>query len=168
MRLGFAGGLLAVAVVISSLVTMREVVQRVAAAGVDLRPRAVPITVSDFWVLVAFALLVGAAVLFRRRAATHKRLMLLASVMLIGPALSTVRPIGRVFVPYLPPVLRPSVVVILISIVALICFDFATRRRIEPATLWGSAVLVVAVVITTVMAFSDAGFALTRWLTGVT
>jgi uncharacterized membrane protein YozB (DUF420 family) len=169
MRVGIAGGVLAIAVVVSSLVTMREATQRFAAAGIDLRTRVIPIIVSDFWVLVVFTLLVAAAVQFRRQVATHKRLMLLASVMLIGPALSTVRPIGRLLVPYLPfLLLRPSVVFIAICIIALGCFDLATKRRLEPATLWGSGALIAAVVITTIMAFGESGAILTRWLTGVT
>jgi hypothetical protein len=47
-QLGIAGAALAIAVVISSFVTMREAAQGVAAAGVDLRPRVVPVIVSDF------------------------------------------------------------------------------------------------------------------------
>jgi hypothetical protein len=158
---------LAIAVVVSSLVDTRDKTPRVAAAGLDLRGSVVPVVVSDFWVVIVFTLLVAIAVQRRHRPATHKRLLLFASVTLIAPALSSARPMDRVLVPYVPAVLRPSLVVTGISILALARFDMATTRRLEPATLWGSIALVAATLITIAMAFSESGVALTRWLTGV-
>ena len=64
--------------------------------------------------------------------------MLLASVFLLGPAFAIGRPIGRTLMPLLPNGLLPSTVFTLLSIGALICYDVATKKRIAPATLWGS------------------------------
>ena len=47
----------------------------------------VQVVVGDFWGLVVFSLLVGAAIHFRRRPETHKRLMVLAVFVVIDAAL---------------------------------------------------------------------------------
>jgi hypothetical protein len=166
-RLGVAGTVLAVAVVASSGVTVQRLASRAIAAGPDLTSRAVPIVVSDFWVLVAFTLLVGAAIYLRRRLGTHKRLMLLASVLLVGPALATGRPIGRTVVTYLPAWLLPSQVFIALCLGALVWHDIATSRRVEPATLWGGVAVVAVLAITRLMAFGGSGAVFARWFAGL-
>ena len=159
--------MVAVAVVATSLVTLHMVVARVGSGGAALPPRLVFVVVSDLCVLVAFTVLVTAAVHFRRRPETHKRLLLLASVFLLGPAFSVGRPIGRTLVPLLPSGLLPSTVFTVLSIGALICYDVATKKRLEPATLWGSVTIVMAFAATRAMAFSGSGVALSRWLGGL-
>ena len=77
-RLGVLGAAVAVAVVVTSLITMHMVVARVGGGGAALPPPVVSGVVSDFWVLVVFIALVVPAVHFRRRPDTHKRLLLLA------------------------------------------------------------------------------------------
>jgi hypothetical protein len=162
-RLGVAGGVLAIAVVASSVVTIQRVLPRAAPLGEEAVFGVAAVVVSDFWVLVAFVLLVAAAVHFRRQPATHKRLMLLASVVLIGPAFSTFRPVGRALVPLLPSAIRPSLAFILFSVGAIVLYDLATRKRIEPATLWGTAVIAAALVLTFAMVLGGSGIAFARW-----
>ena len=166
-RLGVLGAAVSVAVVVSSLITMRLVVARVGTGGGPLPPRVVFVVVSDFWVLVTFTLLVAAAVHFRRQPETHKRLMLLASVFLLGPAFAIGRPIGRTLVPLLPDGLLPSTVFTLLSIGTLMFYDVATKKRIEPATLWGTVAIGVAFAATRIMVLSALGSAFTRWLGGL-
>lgn len=178
-QLGLMGLAIAVAVVISSVLTMHRGTPRrleaLAASGAPLDPatqvalmkRGSEILVHDFWMLVAFVLLVGMAVYLRAQPATHKRLMILASVSLIGPAFSTVRPIGRVLAPYMPSGVRPSVVFLVLCIVALVCHDALTSRRIEPGTLWGGVVVVAAVAMSTIMLSGASGMALARWIWGL-
>jgi len=61
-RLGLIGAALAVAVVASSVITMRLAVASVGTGGGELPQRVVFVVVNDFWVLVTFTLLVAAAV----------------------------------------------------------------------------------------------------------
>jgi len=166
-QLGTAGVVVAVAVVVTSLIVMRSVVARVTADGAAVSARLAFVIVSDFWLLIAFSLLVVAAVHWRRRLETHKRLMLIASAFLVGPAFAVGRPIGQTLVPFLPNGLLPSTVFVVLLLAALIGYDFTTRKRIEPATLAGTAVVAAALVLTRLMAPGDTGPAFARWLAGL-
>jgi len=109
-----AGVLVAAAVVATSLLTMARFLLRVnawaAANGVDgqqleegIRQGVVRPVVGGSWSLLLFVLFVGAGVYFRRRSASHKRCMLLASLAILGPVFAASRPIGRLLAPALPP-----------------------------------------------------------------
>jgi len=178
-QLGVMGLVIAVAVVISSALTIHRVIPRVIAAAAEsaaplnaatqaaILKRGSEVVVHDFWTLVAFVVLVGVAAYLRAKPATHKRLIVLASALLIGPAFATGRPIGRALVPYLPSGILPSEVFLVLCIVALVCYDFATSRRIEPATLWGGVVAIAAVAVSTIMLLGESGAALARWIAGL-
>jgi hypothetical protein len=87
--------------------------------------------------VVQFAVLLGAALYFRGRPETHKRLMVLANVPLMGAALSR-----------LPGVFEhPSIIIgaPLILLLALIVRDLTLNRRLHPATIWGGIVFVMVV-----------------------
>lgn len=84
--------------------------------------------------LVSFATLVASAVILRRRPQAHKRLMLLASISIIGPALarlSRLHGFGGEQGPFIPVVMWGLVVVLAI-------YDLATRRRLHPSTALGA------------------------------
>ena len=167
-QLGTAGVVVAVAVVVTSLIVMRSVVAaRVAVDGAEVPAGLAFVIVSDFWLLIAFSLLVVAAVHWRRRPETHKRLMLIASAFLVGPAFSVTRPVGQALVPFLPNGLLPSRVFVVLALAALIGYDLRTRKRIESATLAGAAVVAVALVLTRLMSLGDTGPAFARWLAGL-
>ena len=91
-RLGYAGAVLAVLMVVSGYFTAVAMSRR----GYDLSgdlvataEDALTILVFQLGDLVSFSILVAAAVLYRRRADVHKRLMLLATVgALMGRAIS--------------------------------------------------------------------------------
>ena len=143
-RLGVLGAGVSVAVVASSLITMRRLVARLGTGGGQLPERVVFVVVSDFWVLVAFTLLVVAAVHFRRQPETHKRLMLLASVFLLGPALAIGRPIGRTLMPLLPNGLLPSTGRHSSQYRHTDVLRRGQRKRIEPADAVGIVAIGVA------------------------
>jgi len=166
-QLGTAGVVVAVAVVVTSLIVMRSAVVARVAAGTELSAGLAFVIVSDFWLLIAFSLLVVAAVHWRRRPETHKRLMLIASAFLVGPAFSVTRPVGQALVPFLPNGLLPSRVFVVLALAALIGYDLRTRKRIESATLAGAAVVAVALVLTRLMSLGDTGPAFARWLAGL-
>ena len=104
-RLGVLGAVLAAAVPFAGLMATAGVTNRVAAAGIDLDADASVLvglglsglTVREFLAFVAwanlssaisFAVLAWTGILLRRRPAAHKRLMLLATVAILGPALA--------------------------------------------------------------------------------
>lgn len=88
MRLGIAGALLAAVIVAVGVATALE-----AGAVPGLRPSGrtgaqfvmIPLTS-----ITLFGLLVGAGIALRRRAALHKRLMLLGMIAVLGPAVARV------------------------------------------------------------------------------
>src|SRR5439155_492626 len=91
----------------------------------------VPIVVSDLIALVVFGLFVGAGLYLRRRPATHKRLMLLASVMILGPAFATGRPVGRTLAMIMPAEL-PWIAFAGLCIAALVWHDARRRAGLSP------------------------------------
>jgi len=176
-RLGVAGVLVAAAVVATSLLTMARFLLRVnawaAANGVDgqqleegIRQGVVRPVVGGSWSLLLFVLFVGAGVYFRRRSASHKRCMLLASLAILGPVFAASRPIGRLLAPALPPQIGGPVF-LLVCLGAIVAYDLATVRRVELATWWGIAANVGVTIVTGLMAGGESGLAYTRWLASV-
>lgn len=106
-----------------------------------------------------FAILIGAALWKRREPQTHKRLMLLTMVGMMGPA------IGRLpIVTTLPP---PVVIFGLpdLFLLALIGWDLATRGRLHKATVWGGTLLVGSQALRTAVMMTPAWVAFAGWAT---
>jgi hypothetical protein len=96
-----------------------------------------------FWVAAiaafSFAVLVACAVLMRGSPELHKRLMLLASISIIQPALARIFRDWPVFGEFVNgQFLLVAVPVALLLLIPLVVYDLATRRSIHPATLYGS------------------------------
>lgn len=92
--------------------------------------------------LLSFATLLAAAVIFRHRPQAHKRLMLLASISILGPALARIARLpgfGGEQGPFTPTVLWGLVLTLAI-------YDFLTRRRLHPATGLGMVFMVLITV----------------------
>src|SRR5258708_18056314 len=85
--LGVVGAALAVAVCTASSFVVIRLAARAVAHGVDSGPVALIVT-GDSGLVILFALFVLAAIAFRRRPDVHKRLMLLATISIVAPALS--------------------------------------------------------------------------------
>jgi hypothetical protein len=174
-RLGWFAAALVPAVVVSSVVTMQRVVPRIlearapvaANARAAIFERMAEVIVNDTLTLVVFVAFVCCALYFRSRPATHNRLMVLASAKLIAPALSQGRPWGVLLAPHLPQGLLVSTVFVLLFIAALVWHDLAARRRLEPATIWGSAAIIATVAAGFVIQRSQIGVDFTHWFAGV-
>jgi hypothetical protein len=161
-RLGFVGALLAVAVVVvATVATVRAIPAGFTAATADVTPVITLIT-GNLIVLLLFTVFVGTGVYFRRWPATHKRLMLLASVNVIAPAFSDQRAIGRVIQPSVPVPL--PILVLIAPLVALLVYDVILYRRPQAATIWGSVAVIAGIVLFEVLVASGVGAALVRWL----
>ncbi len=87
--------------------------------------------------LMLFGGFVFVAVWMRRRSDVHKRLMLLATLSLLPPAL------GRIAVRFVPIDDEPITKLVLLSgcVVVMVLIDALKYRRLHPAFGWGGAVL---------------------------
>ena len=106
--------------------------------------------------LVLFAGFVAAAVYHRRRSETHKRLMLLAMVSILPPAISR-WPIaaGR------PPVVA---VVMVAFLAAAPVYDLVQRRRPNPVSLWGGMSVFASFPLRFAVSQTEAWHRVARWL----
>ena len=109
--------------------------------------------------LVTFAPLVAAGLYFRRRPQTHKRLMLLATISLLGA------PSARV-PPAVATAAGPFVAAAVLLVVGLAVYDVLTRRRVHPATLWGGLFAVASAPLSIALGGTAAWLAVARWLLG--
>jgi hypothetical protein len=160
-RLGMIGVGVAVAVVIASIVTLVKFVPRAVSAGIP-REALVAVEFGDLAALVLFMSLVAGGVYLRRNAAAHKRLMVLASSSIVGPAFATTRPVGRMLEPWLP---ASGLVFTIACFLAVVVYDVVTRKRVHPATLFAVGLYIGLAVVVGFVAFStNLGTALVEWL----
>lgn len=89
--------------------------------------------------ILVFAGLVAAGIALRHRREWHKRLMLCATISILGPGLGRLLPMPS-FGAAAPLVMFAA---ILAFVVAGMVADLLARRRIHPAYLWGMSVIVV-------------------------
>ena len=156
-RLGIAGGVLAVLmVVVGTLTALKKAARGEAPAGIDpLQFLMIPL--SD---MVFFAGFVAAALLLRANREAHKRLMLLAYVCIVVAA------VGR-----LPGVLTLGPLVFFglsfLFIVAGIIYDKATRGCVHPVYVWGGSVFVISVPLRLVISRTEAWTLVAQWLVRV-
>lgn len=147
-RLGIAGGVLALALVVLGCLTVIENARRGFDLSGDLSffPPPPPGVTLESAIMSAlpfpltFGILVGAAFCWRHRPEIHKRLMLLAVIGLVGTPI--LHMIGHW------PALQPWFIVIVpVSAAALLsvsaAYDWVMRRRIHHVSIWVPIVLFV-------------------------
>lgn len=140
-RLGYVFTGLGVAMILLGMKTAIEAVRRGAGATADLDPRV--FMVIPFFDFVLFAGFLWAGYYWRRSAETHKRLMLLATIDVSGPAIArmAMHASSPVFNQHFPMWAFGGMMLF----IALGClYDVATRRRPHAAYLWGALVLTVS------------------------
>lgn len=139
-RLGVGGLVLAAAVVATGVVVNLNVLPRMQALGRVGSPAELEFTLrfalDSISSLAAFAIVVAAAVVLRRRPGAHRRLMFWAFVWTLGPAFTNTRPLGQFLDSLVAPHL-PFFPADFLWLFALIAFDWKTERRIHPATYLG-------------------------------
>jgi uncharacterized membrane protein YozB (DUF420 family) len=158
-RLGTAGALLAVAMVVTGTWGALVAARRPGGfVGIDIPPlRFLAIPLFD---MALFGLLVGIAVARRRDPQTHKRLMLAASIAIIAAAVAR-WPFD--FMKAGPPAFLGITDLFLVP---LVIWDVATRRRLHPATLWAGLALLVSQPLRLWVSGTAAWMAIARWATG--
>ena len=128
-RLGILGGVLAALVVVVGILTGLYAAARDASPG----PPALQFLIVPLGDMVVFAILIGVALYFRRRLDVHKRLMLLAALTFLGPAIARI-PLN--FIANGGPLAFYGLTDLFI--LAFIAFDTIRHRRLHPAFLWGA------------------------------
>ncbi|HEY6457317.1 MAG TPA: hypothetical protein VIY90_18730 [Steroidobacteraceae bacterium] len=151
-RLGILGAALAVVVVILGLlITLKipghfKIVGYTSTGGpphLTSLPTAIRALWGDIGTLTFFLVLVATGVCMRRRPEVHKRLMLLASMTMIAPALGRVTEFPdlsgiTVAAPTVTVLLRIVPIGIALGLpLTLAAYDLRGSRRVHPATAWG-------------------------------
>ena len=153
-RLGMAGVVMAALLVLVGIFTaLQAVVRGVAPDGMDPgRFLIVPLVAIGLC-----AIFIVAAIRARRDAQSHKRLMLLATIALLPPAIARwVLLLG----------LGPQVVfaVATLLLLPLIIWDVKSRRRLHPVTLWGGLILVVSGPLRLLISKTDTWLTISNWM----
>lgn len=156
-RIGWIGAILAFAMLVMGL----------AATLYAIRFNAVPsffppplFLVMNTIGIVVFGGLVAAGVMLRKKAEWHKRLMLCATISILGPGLGRLLPMDSFG--------RAAPIVMFAAILAFglagPIYDLIIRRRVHPAYIWGVSTIVVSMVATGPIAFTAAASALTAFI----
>jgi hypothetical protein len=156
-RVGLFGAGLVVLIVVVNVLAAIDAGRR----GFTPTPQVTPImfmAVPLVDVLV-FAILVGAALWQRRHSATHKRLMLLATLGILTPAVARL-PIDALKQVGLPAFFGVTVFCLL----AVVVFDTVRSGRLHPAFGWGAALLIASIPFRILVSKTEAWAAFARWL----
>jgi hypothetical protein len=111
--------------------------------------------------LVLFPVMFAAAIHFRRDPATHKRLMLLATIMIARAGFTRLMHMVGLDTSHY----RTDAATYLFLLLPLLVFDVARLGRLHPATAWGSLLLLVRHPLHEAIAYSDWWQRLAAWLT---
>ncbi len=160
-RLGVLGGVVAVALVGMSLVAALGFPAHVKASVLSI-DESFPIDVvravvwTDLASLLIFSTFVGTALYWRRRSDVHKRLMVLASMAILGPAVARIL---SLLAP--PPAIGVAIQVLaLVGLpLTLVLYDLIATRRVHRTTVVGFVATVVATFGAVAIANSGAGAA---------
>ncbi len=128
-RLGIAGGVLAALVVIVGVLTALFAAARGASPG----PPALAFLIVPLGDMLIFSVLIGLALYFRRNLQVHKRLMLLAAINLLTPAIARI-PLS--FITNGGPIAFFGLTDLVL--LGFLAYDTFKHRRLHPVFLWGS------------------------------
>jgi len=157
MRLGIAGGVLA-----SLMIIIGTVTALVRANGPSPVPGVNPLSFLTIPLgdMLVFAILVGSAFYFRRRADMHKRLMLLATIGILPAAVAR---LPFAFIQQYGPLAFFGLSDLFI--VPCLVYDLVTRGRPHRATVLGGALIVISHPLRLIIGGTHAWLAFATWLT---
>ncbi len=165
-KLGYFGIFFAVCVVASGIWTlfMRDALE------IDEFPNR---AVGNIAALLMFSICFTLGVIFRRQSAVHKRLMLIASIPLLAPALDRLARIP-VFYDILGPLLSwfpaPTEIAFatlafLTMLLSVVINDLISERRLLPGTYWGlGSIFIITPAATYAIISSGAWVTFVRWV----
>ena len=155
--LGILGALLVVSMVVVGIVTAIVRAKQNAVSLGSTGPLAgLVMPLGD---MVVFPILIAAALYFRNKIDVHKRLMLLATISILAPAI--------IRLPFAFVQTGPLVFFGLtdLFIVACVAYDFVARGRIHQATLLGGLLIVVSQLVRVMLLSSSTWLKFATWLT---
>jgi hypothetical protein len=142
-QLGILGaGLAALVFIVGILTALFAAARALNAPDVPLPPGApgpLPFLIIPLGDMVIFAILISAALYYRKRLDIHKRLMLLAAINLLVPAIARI-PLS--FIANGGPLAFFGLADL--CLIGFVLFDTIRHRRLHPAFLWGGLLIVVA------------------------
>jgi hypothetical protein len=157
-QLGWAGATLAVAIVVSGVLVGLHATRRDLAAGPD------PFVLGQFTniliEMVLFGGLVALAIAKRRDPASHKRLLLLATISALAPAWLRMRHL----MPWVP---NPFITFSLLAdtlVLVVIARDLVVERRVHPVYLWAGGAMVAVHLVEMGAITSEPWQRTSRWL----
>jgi uncharacterized membrane protein YozB (DUF420 family) len=133
-RLGILGAVLAALVVVVGVLTALYAAGRGHTPG----PPALSFLIIPLGDMLIFSILIGLALYYRRKLQVHKRLMLLAAINLLVPAIARI-PLN--FIINGGPLAFFGLTDI--CLLAAVAFDTIKHRRLHPVFLWGSLFIIV-------------------------
>ena len=154
-RLGVLGAILAALVVLVGVFTAISAAARGSSPG----PPPLQFLVVPLGDVLVFAILVGTALYFRRRMDAHKRLMLLAAVNMLTPAIARI-PFN--FIETGGPLAFYGLTDL--CVLACVVFDTVRNRRLHPAFLWGTLLIVASQPLRLMLASTDVWMRFATWL----
>ena len=156
-RLGIAGAIVAVLVVVTGLITVIESVPRAILAKLPVEGLG-PVVFGNTAALAAFSICILRGLGRRSDPAVHRRMMAIASANITVQAGTRV---GELF--GLPPFALglPTLIALLLAVIA---HDLVTLRRVHPATIWGCTVAIACPVIFVIVGNSPIGRAVVEIL----
>jgi hypothetical protein len=157
-RLGVLGGVLAALVVIVGVLTALYAAARGATPG----PPALSFLIIPLGDMLIFSILIGLALYFRRKLDVHKRLMLLAAINLLTPAIARI-PFD--FIINGGPLAFFGLTDL--CLLAVVAFDTFKHRRLHPVFLWGTIFIIAMQPLRLLLAGTDAWMSLAATLVGL-
>lgn len=147
--LGYGGLVVAVGVVVVAAITTVKFVPRAMAVPPITVETITGIFVVNFITLITFSIFVGLAIVWRGSPAVHKRLMLFATISILGPALAGgQRPIGAFVSQHAPELgAELSSVTTISLIVAVLVYDYLSESRIRSVTFWAGSAIAAKIVL---------------------
>jgi hypothetical protein len=157
-RVGVAGALLAVLVLVVGITTAIGGARRGASPG----PPPLVFLAVPLGDMAVFAGLAGAGLYFRRRSDIHKRLMLLSALSMLSAAF------GRIPLAFIRAVNPPVMAFGLtdLFVVACVAYDTWIHRRLHPAFGWGALLVVASHPLRLMLASTPAWVRFATWIAG--
>jgi FtsH-binding integral membrane protein len=155
-RLGVAGAVLAVAMLlVGPIVAISAARRGVSVPGGPPPLQFLAIPLGD---LVLFASLVGVGISLRRRSQVHKRLMLMATIGLLPPAIARLPYVGAA-----GPLAFFGLTDLFVA--ACLVYDRVTLGRVHPAFLWGAIAVVASQPLRLAVSATPCWLRFAEWLT---
>jgi hypothetical protein len=155
-KLGMAGFVLAIAMVVMVVLTAAGLAGRV--KGSPSMEQVLGLLAVTFTDAFDFAVLAGFAYALRRNAAAHKRLIIIATICLTRAAFF------RWHLPILFRQIYPAYAATYVLLLLLAAYDLWSTRKINRATMWGSLFLIVMGQLTRLIGPSAPWHAFAHWV----